>query len=191
VKLTAFDRFESEIELLLPFYVTGRLSLRDVQRIEAALREDPSLRAKVALVREERAAVVLQNEELGEPAANATRRFLTKLAAEPRPARQSISRRIFCRLRRIVDLRLSRRSVGAFAVHEGCCVAIAAFSVDARLSAVGDLLSREKAVIIDGPRPAGLFILRIGSDIERAECDKTLSRLTGEKGLIRFLMRAL
>ena len=222
MKLTAFDRFENEIELLLPFYVTGGLSLRDVQRIEAALREDPSLRAKFALVREERAAVVLQNEELGEPVIGATRRLLTELAAQPCPERQSIARRICRRVRQIIDLCLSRRSIGALAgvtmiaqaaviaalvakpqpmllaapwrlqfslENHGACVAVVAFSPNAKLTDIAQLLDREKAVIIDGPKPGGLYILRLNLEPGHADCDATLSRLRAEKGVVGFLAR--
>ncbi len=36
-----------EIEALLPWYAAGTLRRRDRQRVEAALRQDPSWRAKV------------------------------------------------------------------------------------------------------------------------------------------------
>ena len=47
---------------LLPFYVTGKLALDDVQRIEVALADNEALRHELALVEEEQVATVQANE---------------------------------------------------------------------------------------------------------------------------------
>jgi anti-sigma factor RsiW len=68
---------------LLPFYVTGKLPLADMQRIEVALAADAALRRELALVEEEQIATVQANEMLGLPSSGAASRFFAALEAEP------------------------------------------------------------------------------------------------------------
>jgi anti-sigma factor RsiW len=68
---------------LLPFYVTGKLPLEDVQRIEHALAEDEALRYELALVEEEQITTVHANEMLGLPSSSSAQRFFAALEAEP------------------------------------------------------------------------------------------------------------
>jgi hypothetical protein len=68
---------------LLPFYVTGKLPLADMQRIEQALAGDQALRRELALVEEEQIATVQANEMLGLPSSRAGQRFFAALEAEP------------------------------------------------------------------------------------------------------------
>src|SRR6516165_9576245 len=77
---TSVDR---ELADLLPFYVTGRLPLAEVKRLEAALGADEALRRELALVEEERAVAIEANESFGLPSARAGARFLAALEAEP------------------------------------------------------------------------------------------------------------
>jgi len=72
-----------ELADLLPFYVTGKLPLADMQRIEVALANDEALRRELALVEEEQVATVQTNEMLGLPSARAADRFFAMLEAEP------------------------------------------------------------------------------------------------------------
>jgi hypothetical protein len=68
---------------LLPFYVTGKLSLENMQRVERALAGDDALRRELALVEEEQIATVEANERLGLPSARSADRFFAMLEAEP------------------------------------------------------------------------------------------------------------
>lgn len=68
---------------LLPFYVTGKLPVEDVQRIEHALLEDEALRLELDLVEEEQIVTVQANESRGLPTARAAQRFFDALEAEP------------------------------------------------------------------------------------------------------------
>ena len=72
-----------ELADLLPFYVTGRLPLAEMERVEVALAKDDGLRRELALVEEEQAASIEANERLGLPSARAGERFLAALDAEP------------------------------------------------------------------------------------------------------------
>jgi hypothetical protein len=84
----ATDPKRAEIELLLPFYATGRLSPADKARVEAALAEDPDLALRLDIVRDDRAETVLLNERLGAPSPRVLDRLMAGIEAEPR--RQSL-----------------------------------------------------------------------------------------------------
>lgn len=77
-----------EIEALLPWHAAGTLNRRDAQRVEEALRRDPELARRYALVREELGETIHLNETLGAPSARALEKLFAKIDAEParRPA---------------------------------------------------------------------------------------------------------
>lgn len=66
-----------DIEALLPWHAAGTLRRRDRHRVDEALRSDPELARRSALVREELAETIRLNERLGAPSA----RVLDKLMA--------------------------------------------------------------------------------------------------------------
>lgn len=78
-----------EIEDLLPWHATGRLSRRDAERVEKALSADRELARRFDLVREELAETIHLNESLGAPSARCADRLFAAIAAEPprKPAR--------------------------------------------------------------------------------------------------------
>lgn len=89
-RLAGKDR--EKLEMLLPWYVNGTLDRESVARIEAALRSDPELAHSLALLREDRDAVV-GLAEADELPASMEARFLAQLDAEPaREARRSTGR---------------------------------------------------------------------------------------------------
>lgn len=87
--MNAADKNEaSEIELLLPWHAAGTLSVRDAQRVEAALADDPELARRYEAVREELGQTIELNESLGAPSACVMADLFAKIGAEParRPA---------------------------------------------------------------------------------------------------------
>jgi anti-sigma-K factor RskA len=63
-----------EIEMLLPWYVMGRLDAADAARVEAAIARDPSLERQFRLIREEFDESVAGNQAIADrPAAKAER----------------------------------------------------------------------------------------------------------------------
>lgn len=74
-----------EIEMLVPFYVTGRITADDARRVDEYLRRNPDFAEHVELAREERAATVAVNEALGFPNARASDRIFAEIAREPEP----------------------------------------------------------------------------------------------------------
>ncbi len=74
-----------EIEMLVPFYVTGRISVEDARRVEAYLKRNPDFAEHIELARDERAATVSVNEALGFPSARSADRIFEAIAAEQPP----------------------------------------------------------------------------------------------------------
>ena len=79
-----------DIEMLLPWHAAGSLDPRDAKRVEDALRRDPELARRYALVRQELAETIQLNESLGAPSARAMEALFRQIDREPkRSARPS------------------------------------------------------------------------------------------------------
>jgi anti-sigma factor RsiW len=57
-----------EVELLLPWYVTGKLDAADRAKVEALLLREPALRNQLDLIREEQSAAIAVNDGIAAPA---------------------------------------------------------------------------------------------------------------------------
>jgi anti-sigma factor RsiW len=68
-----------EIEMLLPWYVTGRLDDADRTRVAAWLARDPSLARQLALIEEERQSAVAASEAMASAAQVSAGRVLASL----------------------------------------------------------------------------------------------------------------
>ncbi len=75
---------QDDIETLLPWHAAGTLSRRDAQRVEDALKRDPELARRYALVREELGETIHLNETLGAPSARAMEALFAKIDADPK-----------------------------------------------------------------------------------------------------------
>lgn len=76
------DADRADIEELLPWYATGRLSSADQRRVEAYLDLHPELHAGLVVAREEVAANVAANTELEGPDTTNLQRLLQRLPAQ-------------------------------------------------------------------------------------------------------------
>jgi len=75
------DMEREEIEMLLPWYVTGRLDAADLAKVEAYLAAHPEMAGQLVLAQAERDETVGANEALGVPSPAATERLLASLPA--------------------------------------------------------------------------------------------------------------
>jgi anti-sigma factor RsiW len=75
------DIEREEIEMLLPWYVTGRLDAADLAKVEAYLAAHPEMTRHVDLARAEMDETVASNEALGFPAARAADRLMGSVPA--------------------------------------------------------------------------------------------------------------
>lgn len=86
--MTASER--EDVEMLVPFYVTGRISAGDARRVDAYLARHPDFARHIDLVREERRAAVEVSEAAGFPSAKATDAIFEAIAAEPVPVSHAV-----------------------------------------------------------------------------------------------------
>lgn len=77
---TANER--DEVEMMLPWYVSGQLDAADKARVEAYLALDPDLEMQLQLIREEQDLTVEVNEAAGAPGPGALDRLMTSIEAE-------------------------------------------------------------------------------------------------------------
>ncbi len=77
-----------EIEMLVPFYVTGRISTEDARRVDDYLKRNPDFAEHIELARDERVATVSVNEALGFPSARSADRIFEAIPAESPPERR-------------------------------------------------------------------------------------------------------
>jgi hypothetical protein len=75
------------IEMLLPWFVTGKLDASEKQAVEAYLAKHPEMRRQLDLIEAERADSVTNNEAVGLPSADALHKLMVAIDG------QSLSRR--------------------------------------------------------------------------------------------------
>ncbi|MBL8564862.1 MAG: hypothetical protein JNM89_04020 [Hyphomicrobiaceae bacterium] len=71
-----------EIELLVPWYVTGRIAPADRRRVEDYLARHPEFGASITVAREEQRVTIALNEALGAPRSGSVERLLARIAAD-------------------------------------------------------------------------------------------------------------
>jgi len=79
-----------EIEAMLPWLVTGKLSPAETARVASYLDAHPDVAAHVALAREEQDAAIAANEAIKAPGAAALDRLMAQVAASPQPRTFSV-----------------------------------------------------------------------------------------------------
>jgi len=162
-----------EIEMLLPWYVTGRLDRADLAKVEGYLARHPQLRRQLDLVRAEQEQTVRVNEALGAPSAGAIDRMMASLPAH----RQGRSPwRAGTALFQVVAEFFSAPTAGGV---RWAAVAAAALVV-VQAAAIATLLTRSDGgtyQAASGQQPAGISALVVFADDANA---KAISRLLAE-----------
>lgn len=74
---------ETDIEYLLPWHAAGTLGPREARRVEEALKNNPEIARRYALVREELGETIGLNESLGAPSGRIMSNLFAKIDAEP------------------------------------------------------------------------------------------------------------
>jgi hypothetical protein len=182
----------SEIEELLPWHAAGTLSPREAQNVETALVRDPELMRRYMLAREELQATVELNEALGQPSPRAAARLFAAIDAEGgrKPAASggfaawigefiaSLTPRqlAFSAVAGALAIVLQAGLIGALVIGqrsqeaqqqvasaEAAGDAFVRFSPGASASEIASLLEANRVSIVDGPRPGGLYRVRIAA----------------------------
>jgi hypothetical protein len=214
------EREREGIEMLLPWYVTGRLDRADRARVEGYLARYPDVAAQLDLVQAECEQSVRGNEALGAPPAGALDRLMASLPTARPGVTQRIARSTL--LQQVADLfaaptarrvrwaalaaaalivvqaaaisTLLVRGGGTYQTASGQAagegvVALVVFAEDARVGAIAQLLVEFEASIVDGPKPGGVYKIRLRtSDRSQAAQDTVLRRLAERRDIVRTVL---
>jgi anti-sigma factor RsiW len=108
---TAIQSKSEEIEMLLPWFVTGRLERADAERVEAYLACHPEMSRQLDLIREEMAETVGANETIAAPRTLAVERTLGLKARQgPKKGCDQRSQLLPCRSRHPLSSAMRRFS---------------------------------------------------------------------------------
>jgi len=179
-----------EIEKLLPWYVTGRLGLSDISKVEGYLREHPDAVSQLKLIGAERQETIRANEAMGWPRADISERLLASL---PRGAAPTTGRHLlqsfdqffqFFKMSPALGVRWAALAVALLVLTEAAFItsvltrehtyrlasgphadadgpaALIGFADDAKASDVARFLTDFDANIVDGPKPGGIYKIR-------------------------------
>ena len=183
-----------DVEELLPWYVTGRISREEARGIEAALKTMPVLADKLAQAQRERDAVARAAEAIEPPPPETLQNLLQQVETtrQSRPARVDAAGQSGGWLADAFNRNLVWQ--GAFAVASVAIVALGVrlytlpaagpfevagngtasningaaiptllvtFQADATAGQITALLSELDAVVADGPKPDGAFVIHL------------------------------
>ena len=210
------------IDALLPWHATRRLDEASAKRVEDALTRDPELGRRLALVEEERAETVALNEALGAPSNRARDRLFERIHAEGvrrSPARARFDwlssliagfspRALALSTAILATIAILQAGVlaglflaegparftaasGPDAAGEGSYVLLA-FAPQASAAEIEAFLAAHRATIVEGPRPGGLFRVRIGEKrLSPAELDQVVAAMRAQPQIARLVTPSL
>jgi len=213
----AADVEREEIEKLLPWYVTGTLDCAERSRVESYLARSADACAQLGLIQAERVQTVLANEALSLPSAGSLDRLLASLpTARPSLSRRVTGGSLFERVATAPTARGVRwaalTTAGVVVVlaaaitcmlfrHSGSyqtaigqsrsdgVSALIAFVDEARAPAIAQLLVEFDASIVDGPKPGGVYKIRLRSvGQSQSEKDALLRRLGERRDTVRVVL---
>ncbi len=203
------DENVSEAELLLPWYVSGKISDADRKKVEVWLAENPEADAHLQRVTEEMDLAFIVSEQLPRP----SRASFDSLMAGVGPGRQQATSGGFAeRLWAMLSPRyalagaaalclvilaqaaaLTMMNVGdrnaefAVASQDGALVAgqtaLVQFAPEATIDQISALLTGLNLTLVDGPKPGGVYVIAATDDAAGTEA---LNELAGTADLVTF-----
>lgn len=207
-----------EIEMLLPWYVTGKLDAADTARVEAYLAREPDMRRQLALIAEEQGATIAGNEAIRPRLAS----FETLLQQTATPA--SAAKSWFAGLvdavkglfeaptpgavrwaaaAAAVIIGLQAATLGALLTRDGggyqtasrpgietqlAPVAMVAFTDDASVGAIALMLYDHHLRLVDGPLPGGFYSVRFADQPSSDEQQRRLTSVVNRKDIVRAVL---
>ena len=208
-----------EVELLLPWYVTGKLSAADKARVEAFLATHPEMQRQLAMVRQEQELSVRANEALGQPSPELInhvmasfrqhrRAPLTTTRAWDRVAQflvaPSAGGARWVAMAAVVLLMVQAAVIGALVLGRsldvygpatgptsvaGGITLLVGFADQATAPAIAALLSEFEAQIVEGPKPGGIYRLRLASvPATEAARQEIVRRLRQRHDIVRIVL---
>lgn len=211
------NRARQDLETLLPWFAARKLDDATRARIEEALKTNSELRAKLALVEEERDATKKLNKSLGGLDEAAWKKIAAVVAAEPRklsflshvaefvglgaePRRRRLA---FAGAAALLVIVAETGALVALAPTQGAgryaiatapaasagALVLIGFAPDARLDELSAFLAARHASIIEGPR-GGLYKVRFGDKaLSKDEMDALIRELRATP-LVTFALPA-
>lgn len=210
---------EEEIEMLLPFYVTGRLDRSEGGLIADHVGERPELVRQLALIQDERIGAIAANKAIATSPALDFRRVTAAIAARP----SCLGPRPWDRIKRwfempvsqsrgwavaaamllillqgaaIASLVATRQSQDFFAASGTKQVAgpsttvLVRFAEGTTTSAIAGMLAGLGMTIVDGPKGGGVFTVRLGpGDMKETERDRAIAELNARSDAVTFVAR--
>jgi len=212
------ERFSrDDLEELLPWRATGRLSQEEADRVDEALARDPSLRRSLDAIGDDMAAVVAANAETAPPGRAARDRLMRMVDAHEATRPRAFAARLMARLRAsprsnvylgaaaaaavlivvqaaaLTDLLVVPRTAVYRTASAPTTVAgavlLVQFAAGAKIADVAALLDRDGMSLVEGPLPGGLWKVRIGAaDAPQQQIDAAIATLRAQPNLISMVL---
>jgi hypothetical protein len=218
---TREDLERSEIEVLLPWYVTGKLDSADKARVDSFLAAHPDMKRQLALVREEQEQSARANEALGAPSRASLESMLASVGHDQRtplslrtgwdriaeffaaPTSQGLR---WAAVAAGVLLLIQAAVIGSLLVSRssdtyqtasgkeapaGRATLLVGFADGATAPAIAALLREFDAQIVEGPKPGGMYRLRLAkTPATEAERQDIVRRLLTRPDVVKIVLLA-
>ena len=205
------DSEREEIEKLLPWYVTGKLGLSDTSKVERFLAQHPDALSQLQLIGSERQETMRAYEAMGWPRSDMRNRLMAALPRSASPSRRRFARfGQFFRMRPALGTQWAALAMAllvlaqaafiavlltraptyrlAAGAHEDGAAALIAFADDARAADIARFLADFEATIVDGPKPGGVYKIKL-RNLDKSQLDDTLlSKLAEHRDIVRIVL---
>ncbi len=207
-----------EIEMLLPWYVTGKLDAADTARVATYLERHPDMRRQLALIAEESTATIAGNEAI-RPRFASTEALLARTATPTSAAKSWLSGIVdavkdlfqaptpgavrWAAAAAAVIIFVQAMAVGTLLTRESgsyqtasrpgteaqmAPVAMVAFTDQASVGAIALMLYDHHMRLVDGPLPGGFYSVRFADQPSPDEQQRRLASVTHRKDIVREVL---
>jgi hypothetical protein len=206
------DSEREEIEKLLPWYVTGKLGLSDSGKVERYLAEHPDASRQLQLIGAEWHETMRVNEAMGWPRSGMSERLMAVLPHNTRDRGHDRFAKFgqFFRMQRALRTQWSALAMALLILVQATFIAVLlwreptyrlaagaqgngtaaliAFADDAKASDVARFLTDFQATIVDGPKPGGIYKIKL-RHLDKSPLDDTLlSKLSEHRDIVRIVL---
>jgi len=205
------DSEREEIEKLLPWYVTGRLGVSDANKVEMYLAQHPDALPQLQLIGAEREETVRANEAMGWPRSGMSDRLVASLPRSTAPGRGRFTKFAqFFRIYPALGTQWAALGMGLLILAQAAFIAVLltraptyrlaagahgdgaalliAFADDAKASEIAHFLADFQATIVDGPKPGGVYKIKL-RNLDKSQLDDTLlSKLSEHSNIVRIVL---
>ena len=206
------DSEREEIEKLLPWYVTGKLGLSDTSRVERYLAQHPDALSQLQLIGTERQETMRANEAMGWPGSGMSDRLMASLPRGAPPSRHGRFAKFgqFFRMHPALGTQWAALAMAllilvqaafiavlltraptyrlAAGAHGDGAAALIAFADDAKASDIARFLADFEATIVDGPKPGGVYKIKLRNLDKSRLGDALVNKLAEHRDIVRIVL---